>query len=179
MNVPVLASTRIVFLICSVNGGIEDSLEKFRALSAVIVTISGLVIHGATGSRLHTWCMYLNSMLFVSGAVLRKAYDLDLHGRVVPHTAEDAIHPHWSAPLLFALMNLALLIGHAAALHAAIGHSHLQPPHLLPTITSSLMKSTAAALPTRHVIPALISAVRLCEHICVQTDVYACAQTCA
>ena len=85
------------------------------------------------------------SLLTSSGVLLSKAYNLDLNGRVMPHTAEDAITPHWSAPLSIALKSLGLLLAHAAAIYAAINHSHLQPPHLLPTLASSLLKSTGAA----------------------------------
>ena len=156
VTVPVLASTCMVFLICSVNG-IEDLFAKFMAVHAVGCAISWLVIFGAMGSRTMTWCMYLSSLLTISGALVHKAYNLDLDGRVMPHTAEDAIHPHWSAPLFFALTSLAQVISHAAALHAVINHSHL-PPHLLPSFASSLLKSTGAALTSHYVIPFAASA---------------------
>ena len=137
VTVPVLASTCIVSLICSVNGGIEDLFTKFDALSTVGAAISGLVIHRPTGSRSATWCIYLVSLLMISSALVRGRRHTTSICMVesCPHTAEDAIHPHWSAPLFFSPTSFAILIGHAAALHAAIGHLHLQPPHLLPTIT--------------------------------------------
>ena len=156
---PVLASACVGWRICSAEGDIEGLFPKFMALGVVGMATSWLVIHAATGSRTTTCCAILVALLMVSGALLRKSFNLSPYGRIIPHTTDDAIHPHWSAPPCFALMNSAHLIAHAAALHSVIGHSNPQPSALLPTPGSSLLQAATAALPAWHLIPVLIAAV--------------------
>ena len=154
VNMPVLASAFVMWWICSVEGSIEELFPKFTALGVVSAATSCLVIHAATGSRTMTLCAHLLALLIVSGALLRKSYNIP-DGSIT----NDAIHPNWVAPLYFALGNLAHLTAHAAALHATISFSNPQPSPLLPTLGSSLLKAATAALPAQHVIPVLMAAV--------------------
>ena len=158
LSVPVLASA---FLVWRASSGIKGVGEKCTAVNAAGAALSWLVIHAATGSRLAmTRCAFFICGLMVSAGLLRKAYSLGLDGRVMPHTAQDAIHPHWAAPLIFLLMNSVVLITHAAAVHAAMGLARPQSSPSLSPLASSLVKTTTA-LPMQHILPIMISVAAL------------------
>ena len=138
-------------------GGFEDSLfwrDCGATVGATSVLFSWRIIHAATGSTAMTWCVYPICGLVVSAALLRKAYSLDIDGRVAPHTAEDATHPHWAAPLFFTLANSGFLIAHAAVAHAI---SKLAPAAISFAANTSLFlpggHSSSSAYAAYHPVP--------------------------
>ena len=94
-----------------------------------------------------TWSTYLVALLVVSSLLLRKFHNLSPDGPLMLHNTNDAINPHWSAPVQFVMANLVHIIAHAAALQDGISHLNPQPTSLLPTPCNSLLEAAMAALP--------------------------------
>ena len=161
VNMPVLASTPVMWWICSVESGLEELFPKFIVLGHLGMAISWLVIHTATGSKTMTWCVFVVSTLAVTMALLRKSYNLDPDGRVMINTTNDAMNPQWVAPLFFALIDSALSTTHAAALQAIISKSNPRPSPWLPTLVSSLLKVETVAVPAVPAITVLIAVISI------------------
>ena len=173
VNVPMLASACCMWWVCNIEeaaDGIESVFTKYLAFNGVGVAVPWLAIHAATGSSAMAGPGYPICFLVISATLLRNTYSLDVDSPVIPRIAEDTIDLHWAAPLVFALMNSAALIIHAAVSHAVLCHWRRQPSQSLPpTVASAPRKARAraAALWVQQTILGLIPPINVAASITI------------
>ena len=97
-------------------------------------------------------------VLPIGATAIRKYHHLDLDGRVVPPSIEDAVDPLWAAPLSALLIDLMICLIHATAAHAITSLSCSQPPPSAPFAYTSFQKASKA-VSMWHLVPALLSVI--------------------
>ena len=147
---PALASAFFMCWAWSSTGGIEDIIPQYFAAHGMSKVLSWVSILTETGSATMIRSTYWLSGLMTISSLLRTVYSTDFTGRVMPRTAADAAHPHWSATPAAALEDLSLFI--SAAVAYSICHTRPQPVVPLPMLTSHIKK-----LPLMHIAIALVS----------------------
>merc|ERR1712159_851495 len=139
-------------------GGINAILPAYLVSSwlTLLLAVMSILAEDSTNAQERSTILIAGTVFVflcvIPAAFLRCLFGLDPNGRVTPRTHQDAAHPHWSALLLFGLMDLAYWIAPTAA--ADISQVRLQPAAAqLPTPTSQLSKM----FPWKHVLVAVVS----------------------
>ena len=150
----VTANVCTVYWAWNTIGSVEHIIPKCLATFFMAGLLSWVsLLTEASSNAMMQRSTILLAGLQVTAAILRKVYSLDLNGRVTPYTAEDAAHPHWSAPLFFGLLDLAFFIAPTAAADVAKSQTQLRPAAPLPTLTLQRLQ----ALPMKHILIIMLS----------------------
>ena len=150
----VTANVCTVYWAWNTIGSVEHIIPKCLATFFMAGLLSWVsLLTEASSNAMMQRSTVLLAGLQVTAAILRKVYSLDLNGRVTPYTAEDAAHPHWSAPLFFGLLDLAFFIAPTAADDVAKSQTQLRPAAPLPTLTLQRLQ----ALPMKHILIIMLS----------------------
>ena len=87
----------------STAGSVEHILPAYGVTSVLAFWLSLVSILAKNSTTTMKGSTSLFGGLMSTAALVQYFYNLDLNGRVIPHTAEDAAHPHLSVLLHFGL----------------------------------------------------------------------------
>ena len=106
----VLANICSLCWVLSTASSIEHILPAYGVTSVLEFLLSLVSILAKNSTTTMKRSTSLFGRLMRNAALMQYFYNLDLNGRVMLHTAEDAAHPHWdwSALLHFGLEDLAV-----------------------------------------------------------------------
>lgn len=160
VNVPVLVCAGFLRHGWNVENGMDCIGKPNRLVASVSIIVSlSLVNKEATRTSRSITLAYSVTCIFGAIAgVLRDKYHLDEDGRVTPHTHDDAVDPHWSAVLMYMLIDTGMFIFRLAIAHSVTIYSSQPSPPTLFAGYASLLKFRPA-VNAKDLWPVILSAL--------------------